>query len=278
MEKFPVQRPRRRWIAADKCSQAVLTQAWRRDSRNNAAIAGLCVKYSPGQAARVCREGFLGDYCQYRNPCENNTCKHGGTCETTSLIGKATCRCAPGFRGDECQYSEAHVCFVSQPCLHGGTCHPHGQDTYECACAPGFTGRDCQWIDACTSQPCANGSTCTVSGNKFSCICPPGYTGQKCEIDVNECAASVLCQHGGTCVNVPGSYRCQCKPGFTGHRCESPYVPCSPSPCMNGGTCHQTSDFTFECNCEAEGWLWQCHPRDLMVWVGRENEIFLHHF
>lgn len=111
------------------------------------------------------------------------------------------------------------------------------------------TGKDCQWIDACTSQPCANGSTCTVSGNKFSCICLSGYTGQKCEIDVNECATSGLCQHGGTCVNVPGSYRCQCKPGYTGHRCESTYVPCSPSPCMNGGTCHQTSDFTFECNC-----------------------------
>ena len=111
------------------------------------------------------------------------------------------------------------------------------------------TGKDCQWIDACTSQPCANGSTCTVSGNKFSCICLSGYTGQKCEIDVNECATPGLCQHGGTCVNLPGSYRCQCKPGYTGHRCESVYVPCSPSPCMNGGTCHQTSDFTFECNC-----------------------------
>lgn len=111
------------------------------------------------------------------------------------------------------------------------------------------TGKECQWIDACTSQPCANGSTCTVSGNKFSCVCLSGYTGQKCEIDVNECATPGLCQHGGTCVNLPGSYRCQCKPGYTGHRCESVYVPCSPSPCMNGGTCHQTSDFTFECNC-----------------------------
>lgn len=111
------------------------------------------------------------------------------------------------------------------------------------------TGKDCQWIDACTSQPCANGSTCTVSGHKFSCICQSGYTGQKCEIDVNECATSGLCHHGGTCINLHGSFRCQCKPGYTGHRCESTYVPCSPSPCMNGGTCHQTSDFTFECNC-----------------------------
>ncbi|POI28954.1 hypothetical protein CIB84_007296, partial [Bambusicola thoracicus] len=196
-----------------------------------------------------CREGYLGDYCQYRNPCESNTCKNGGTCETTSLIGKATCKCAPGFTGEDCQYSESHICYVSQPCLNGGTCHPHSQETYECVCPPGYTGKDCQWIDACTSQPCANGSTCTVSGHKFSCICQSGYTGQKCEIDVNECATPGLCHHGGTCINLHGSFRCQCKPGYTGHRCESNYVPCSPSPCMNGGTCHQTSDFTFECNC-----------------------------
>ncbi|KAB1275034.1 Neurogenic locus notch-like protein 2 [Camelus dromedarius] len=31
--------------------------------------------------------------------------------------------------------------------------------------------------------------------------------------------------------------------------CDSPYVPCAPSPCVNGGTCRQTGDFTFECNC-----------------------------
>lgn len=110
-------------------------------------------------------------------------------------------------------------------------------------------GKLCQWTDACLSHPCANGSTCTTVANQFSCKCLPGFTGQKCETDINECDIPGQCQHGGTCLNLPGSYQCQCPQGFTGQHCDSPYVPCAPSPCVNGGTCRQTGDFTFECNC-----------------------------
>lgn len=110
-------------------------------------------------------------------------------------------------------------------------------------------GKQCQWTDACLSHPCENGSTCTSVASQFSCKCPAGLTGQKCEADINECDIPGRCQHGGTCLNLPGSYRCQCPQGFTGQHCDSPYVPCAPSPCVNGGTCRQTGDFTFECNC-----------------------------
>lgn len=114
-----------------------------------------------------CREGFLGDYCQYRNPCESNTCKNGGTCEAASLIGKPTCKCAPGFTGEECQYSESHLCYVSQPCQNGGTCHPHGQDTYECVCLPGFTGG---FLHLCLQAPSfGNSFTLECSGAVVIC-------------------------------------------------------------------------------------------------------------
>lgn len=87
-----------------------------------------------------CPEGFLGEYCQHRDPCEKNRCQNGGTCVTQAMLGKATCRCAPGFTGEDCQYSTSHPCFVSRPCQNGGTCHMLSWDTYECSCQVGFTG------------------------------------------------------------------------------------------------------------------------------------------
>ena len=89
-----------------------------------------------------CLEGFLGEYCQHRDPCEKNRCQNGGTCVAQAMLGKATCRCALGFTGDDCQYSTAHPCFVSHPCLNGGTCHVRSRDDYECTCQVGFTGND----------------------------------------------------------------------------------------------------------------------------------------
>lgn len=85
----------------------------------------------------------MGEYCQHRDPCEKNRCQNGGTCVTQAILGKASCRCPPGFTGEDCQYSTSHPCFVSRPCLNGGTCHMLSHDTYECTCQVGFTGNGC---------------------------------------------------------------------------------------------------------------------------------------
>ncbi|KAB1274804.1 Notch-like protein 2 N-terminal-like protein C [Camelus dromedarius] len=53
--------------------------------------------------------------------------------------------CGPGYAGEShmpmCpRYSTTHPCFVSQPCLNGGTCYVLSRDAYECSCQVGFTG------------------------------------------------------------------------------------------------------------------------------------------
>ncbi|XP_059995194.1 neurogenic locus notch homolog protein 2 isoform X4 [Lagenorhynchus albirostris] len=248
---MPALRPAPLWalLALWLCRATPALALQCRDGYEPCVNEGMCVTYHNGTGYCKCPEGFLGEYCQHRDPCEKNRCQNGGTCVAQAMLGKATCRCAPGFIGEDCQYSTTHPCFGSHPCLNGGKCHVLSRDTYECTCQVGFTGKLCQWTDTCLSQPCANGSTCTTVANQFSCTCLAGFTGQKCASDVNECDVPGQCQHGGTCLNLPGSYQCQCPQGFTGQHCDSPYVPCAPSPCVNGGTCRQTGDFAFECNC-----------------------------
>eukprot|EP00074_Homo_sapiens_P062591 XP_011508558.1 notch homolog 2 N-terminal-like protein isoform X1 [Homo sapiens] len=275
-EKMPALRPALLWalLALWLCCATPAHALQCRDGYEPCVNEGMCVTYHNGTGYCKCPEGFLGEYCQHRDPCEKNRCQNGGTCVAQAMLGKATCRCASGFTGEDCQYSTSHPCFVSRPCLNGGTCHMLSRDTYECTCQVGFTGKECQWTDACLSHPCANGSTCTTVANQFSCKCLTGFTGQKCETDVNECDIPGHCQHGGICLNLPGSYQCQCLQGFTGQYCDSLYVPCAPSPCVNGGTCRQTGDFTFECNCLPETVrrgteLWE---RDREVWNGKEHD------
>uniref|UniRef100_A0A8D0G7V2 Notch receptor 3 n=1 Tax=Sphenodon punctatus TaxID=8508 RepID=A0A8D0G7V2_SPHPU len=110
-------------------------------------------------------------------------------------------------------------------------------------------GQDCSLPDACANKPCANGGRCTNWSGRYNCTCPPGYQGRNCRGDVDECRTPGLCQHAGTCLNTPGSFRCQCQAGYMGPLCESVSVPCAPSQCLNGGTCRQTGEFTYECAC-----------------------------
>lgn len=51
---------------------------------------------------------------------------------------------------------------------------------FRCECEPGWSGPQCSQSlaqDACESQPCGAGGTCTSDGMGFHCICPPGVHG-----------------------------------------------------------------------------------------------------
>uniref|UniRef100_A0A4W3H2C1 Notch receptor 2 n=1 Tax=Callorhinchus milii TaxID=7868 RepID=A0A4W3H2C1_CALMI len=202
------------------------------------------------QGSHLC-SGFVGEYCQYPNPCRIPACLNGGTCSVLYAGSQvqSTCTCALGFSGERCETAIPSAC-SSKPCQNQATCRLLSLERYECVCQQGWTGKTCQRVDACSSQPCLHGATCGNSGSRYTCACTPGYTGSSCQTDVDECVAGNLCQNGGTCENVPGSYHCHCQAGFTGGNCESVYVPCSPSPCTNGGTCRPTNDdLAYECNC-----------------------------
>ncbi len=54
-------------------------------------------------------------------------------------------------------------------CQDRGQCIPNGRLNYTCQCDSGFTGVQCETnINDCRSNPCLNGGTCVVSGNKLS--------------------------------------------------------------------------------------------------------------
>uniref|UniRef100_A0A2C9KBP9 Cubilin n=1 Tax=Biomphalaria glabrata TaxID=6526 RepID=A0A2C9KBP9_BIOGL len=117
-------------------------------------------------------------------------------------------------------------------CNSHGTCYTKSVgEEYEngkfkvlsCSCHPAYTGKDCESeVDACASQPCFKGQTCTdltavEQGNStigYKCgPCPSGFQSSMgtC-IDVNECLNSTACDH--SCVNTEGSFTCSCRNGF----------------------------------------------------------------
>lgn len=53
--------------------------------------------------------------------------------------------------------------------------------SFRCVCEPGWSGPRCSQSltrDACESQPCQAGGTCTSDGIGFHCTCPPGVQGE----------------------------------------------------------------------------------------------------
>ncbi|KAK0143438.1 Neurogenic locus notch 1 [Merluccius polli] len=123
----------------------------------------------------VCREGYVGSRCQFRDPCTTERCMNGGTCRSVS-------------RGNTVNLS--------------------------CTCRPGWTDRLCTtWVDSCTSTPCRNGTTCEPTGLRtYRCRCPPGWSGP---LFYHQRVFSAACHTGSTCHDRVASFYCQCPVGRT---------------------------------------------------------------
>lgn len=92
-----------------------------------------------------CLPGFLGEYCQHKDPCHPGFCLNGGNCSVSlsagvPVPGSATCTCPLGFTGQHCQTPQNSTCYPNNPCANRGNCILLSLDKYRCECARGWTG------------------------------------------------------------------------------------------------------------------------------------------
>ncbi|XP_063084102.1 neurocan core protein isoform X1 [Cavia porcellus] len=73
------------------------------------------------------------------DPCENNPCLHGGTCNTNGTM--YGCSCEQGFAGENCEI-DIDDC-VCSPCENGGTCIDE-VNSFVCLCLPSYGGNLCE--------------------------------------------------------------------------------------------------------------------------------------
>lgn len=98
-----------------------------------------------------CAPGFLGETCQFPDPCQDaQLCQNGGSCQallpalpgTPSPPSPVTpsffCTCPSGFTGERCQAKLNDPC--SSFCSKMGHCHIQASGLPQCSCLPGWTG------------------------------------------------------------------------------------------------------------------------------------------
>uniref|UniRef100_A0A2K5R8A2 Neurocan n=1 Tax=Cebus imitator TaxID=2715852 RepID=A0A2K5R8A2_CEBIM len=73
------------------------------------------------------------------DPCENNPCLHGGTCNANGTM--YGCSCDQGFTGENCEI-DIDDCLCS-PCENGGTCIDE-VNGFVCLCLPSYGGSLCE--------------------------------------------------------------------------------------------------------------------------------------
>ncbi|XP_056001924.1 fibropellin-1-like isoform X2 [Ostrea edulis] len=181
-----------------------------------------------------------------RNPCENNNCRNGGTCQPLGL--DYNCACVPGFTGVFCE-TNVDDC-ASSPCYFGGTC-VDGVNDYSCICVKNFTGSRCErYLGMCANNPCIHGICYTTGRQSYACHCDPNFIGKNCDVRFHPCLRAP-CKHG-SCVDSGNDYRCVCAAGFTGKDCDvQDDNPCTPNPCVRGDCMIYAPNHTYACICES---------------------------
>lgn len=266
------------------------------DCINDACLNVTCEANATCNASGICEcnDGYFGeaDDCQV-DLCFNVTCDDGVFCngaETNDNCDPATgclpatpVDCGTGATCDtdldacicdnDADYSGTYPACTHNACLNV-TCGNNEQcnTSGECECADGFIGDPCVDFDACASNPCFIGVSCTdqpAPSLGYTCgSCPSGYSGdgETCT-DNNECVLGTHdCNSHEQCVNSIPGFTCECLPGYTGvdcGSCASGFVPnplspteciddtCAPDPCNGNATsCTVDGPSAFTCSCE----------------------------
>ncbi|CAF1158166.1 unnamed protein product [Adineta steineri] len=245
---------------------------------NTATTKGIC----------VCRDGYIGDYCEIllnntinglkipTGYCSSSPCLNDGSCvEIGDLQGY--CRCTTEYRGLYCEISVRAVSCNPNPCKNGGTCILLENNQAQCLCTPVFRGLTCNQFSyvPCGDATC-HGTQGICVANK--CICKTGFAGPRC--DSTDFCSAYPCLNGGTCIrtNEEPYGGCSCPVEFSGPTCSND--PCTPSPCLNGGYCIRKPDNQFYCQCRNKNKgvyceQVECFPSDATVDVINNGKISL---
>uniref|UniRef100_A0A665UQD8 Sushi, nidogen and EGF-like domain-containing protein 1 n=1 Tax=Echeneis naucrates TaxID=173247 RepID=A0A665UQD8_ECHNA len=212
---------------------------------------GTCFHYI-GKYKCECTDYFSGRHCEIsRTPLSPSVCgfscgpppqvKHSEVQFSSTTPGSvAVYICHSGFTqvpratqsicGIQGDWSQPPICeeineCLSQPCLHGGTCH-NQIGSYQCECLHGFSGNRCQTEqEVCESNPCLNGGVCRGYRRHYLCVCKDGFFGDQCQMLEDPCVLQ-LCGNRGVCkTDRRGNYNCVCKTGYTGKDCEKDLLP-----------------------------------------------------
>ncbi|KAF0311266.1 Neurogenic locus protein delta [Amphibalanus amphitrite] len=214
---------------------------------------------------RVTKQGWLNAGSAWTRG-EGHTARH-------SVEFEFRVQCDPFYYGDSCNImckgSQSSV-FGHYECLENGTrkCLPGWTGDYctNANCMPGCHSEHgfCDQPNQCQCRSGWKGKFCDVCerypgcrngtcSTAWGCDCLEGWGGLFCEQDLNYCTNHRPCKNGGTCYNTgQGSYTCECAAGFNGTDCEIEEGGCARHPCLNGGTCGDTGD-NYTCNCP-RGW------------------------
>jgi hypothetical protein len=219
-----------------------------------------------------CQESTEPTNCNDGNPCTDDSCEEPNGCRNVN--NTATCddgtsctsedKCSAGqCKGAEKDCSEsADVCNVGACDRESGECVKEPRTTSAAcddanSCTLGDSCKDGECVGA-TSACGANATGCEPGdeGEPNECSCSNDFVAfeGRCVPTNDECQRDNPCSEDADCTdpsNTDGDLTCTCKPGFSGNGVDCVVSdPCAANPCGMGGTCTNSGEGKYTCECE----------------------------